>query len=105
MSQTPTIPAEMISETRLVSQLIAEDALALELRMHRGSWTPLRFSQDKPELQTLLRSAGVFDLGFKTILRAAGRDRVRWLNGMITNTVKGMSPGQVAYTLVLNPQG
>ncbi|HKO13189.1 MAG TPA: hypothetical protein VJV22_14535, partial [Acidobacteriaceae bacterium] len=46
-----------------------------------------------------------FDLGFRIVLRGTGKDRVRWLNGMITQTVKGMSPGEIGYTLVLNPQG
>lgn len=49
--------------------------------------------------------AGVFDLGYRTFLRATGKDRVRWLNGMITQAVKTMTAGQVGYTLVLNAQG
>ncbi len=57
------------------------------------------------ELEALVQSAGVFDLGYRTFLRATGKDRVRWLNGMITQTVKGLGPGQTGYTLVLNPQG
>jgi folate-binding protein YgfZ len=77
----------------------------VELKMHRGAHTAAGFREIASELQTLLTGAGVFDLGYRTVLRATGKDRVRWLNGMITQTVKGLVPGQVAYTLVLNPQG
>jgi len=73
--------------------------------MHRGAKTPLRFEGKARELPALIRGTGVFDLGFRTFLRATGKDRVRWLNGMITQAVKAMAPEQVAYTLVLSPQG
>jgi folate-binding protein YgfZ len=76
-----------------------------ELTMHRGAVTPVRFSSAAEELQGLVSGAGVFDLGYRTWLRATGKDRVRWLNGMITQAVKSMAPGQAGYTLVLNPQG
>ncbi len=97
--------AEAPAETPLAASLLAGDASALELKMHRGARTPLGFSGIPSELEALLAGAGVFDLGYRTFLRATGRDRVRWLNGMITQTVKGLAPGQVAYTLVLNAQG
>lgn len=105
MSQTIPIADIAVSETPLAAQLAAETGPALALEMHRGAKTPLRFAGKAQELQALLRGAGVFDLGFRTFLRATGKDRVRWLNGMITQAVKSMTPGQVAYTLVLSPQG
>jgi len=105
MSQTIPIADPAVSETPLAAQLAAETGPGLELEMHRGAKTPLRFAGKAPELQALLGGTGVFDLGFRTFLRATGKDRVRWLNGMITQAVKTMTPGQVAYTLVLNAQG
>jgi folate-binding protein YgfZ len=104
MSQTYQIPAAAVAETPLARALAAGNP-ALELKMHRGAQTPLRFQGIPGEVSALLRSAGVFDLGYRTFLRATGKDRVRWLNGMITQTVKGMNPGQTGYTLVLSPQG
>jgi folate-binding protein YgfZ len=104
MSQTYQIPDAAVVETPLARRLAAENP-ALELKMHRGAQTPLRFAGIPAETAALLRSAGVFDLGYRTILRATGKDRVRWLNGMITQTVKGLTPGQTGYSLVLNPQG
>ncbi|HEY1501591.1 MAG TPA: folate-binding protein [Acidobacteriaceae bacterium] len=105
MTQTYQIPDTAVFETPLATQLDAGRASALELKMHRGARTPLRFSGPATELQALLQGAGVFDLGYRTFLRATGKDRVRWLNGMITQAVKSMTAGQVGYTLVLNPQG
>jgi folate-binding protein YgfZ len=105
MSLTPPIIETVVLETSLATQLRAGDATVCELKAHRGAQTPLRFSGVSVELEALVRSAGVFDLGYRTFLRAAGKDRVRWLNGMITQTVKGLEPGQTGYTLVLNPQG
>jgi folate-binding protein YgfZ len=105
MSQTYQIPDAAVVETPLASQLAAAGASSLELKMHRGAQTPLRFSSAPDAWQALLRGAGVFDLGTRTRLRATGKDRVRWLNGMITQAVKNLTPGQTGYTLVLNPQG
>lgn len=109
MSQTVQIPDATVAEapetTPLAASLLAGEASALELKMHRGARTAVGFTAITSELQALLARAGVFDLGYRTILRATGKDRARWLNGMITQTVKGLVPGQVAYTLVLNPQG
>lgn len=102
MSQTYQIPDAVVLETPLAGQL---GAAAPELSIYRGAQTPLRFSSPDAELQALLQGAGLFDLGYRGRVRATGKDRVRWLNGMITQAVKSMTPGQIAYTLVLNPQG
>ncbi|HVT97004.1 MAG TPA: hypothetical protein VHE33_05820 [Acidobacteriaceae bacterium] len=91
--------------TPLTSRLSTDDASTPELTMHRGAETPLRFSATPAELRLLVQKAGVFDLGYRTVLRATGKDRIRWLNGMITQAVKNMTPGQIGYTLVLSPQG
>ena len=40
-----------------------------------------------------------------TKLSLSGKDRVRWLNGMITNKVRDLAEGQGIYAFVLNPQG
>lgn len=104
MSETASIPDIAIAETPLAAQLRAAKT-PFEMKMHRGAGTALRFAGKELEMDGLLRGAGVFDLGYRAFLRAAGRDRVRWLNGMITQAVKSMTPGQVAYSLVLNAQG
>lgn len=105
MSQTSQIPEIAVPETPLAAELRATQSAVCEVEMRGGAQVPLRFSDVSAELGALVRSAGVFDLGYRTFLRATGKDRVRWLNGMITQTVKGLAAGQTGYTLVLSPQG
>ena len=106
MGQTIPIPEIAVSATALAASLAGGgDGSALPMEAHRGAKTPLQFTGAGPELRALVEDAGVFDLGYRTFLRATGKDRVRWLNGMITQAVKFMVPGQTGYTLVLNPQG
>jgi len=105
MSQTYQISATAVSETALAARLAASGESAPQMKMHRGAQTPSGFAGIAPELRALVTGAGIFDLGYRTFLRATGKDRVRWLNGMITQAVKSMSPGQAGYTLILNPQG
>ena len=38
-------------------------------------------------------------------IRVTGSDRVRWLNGMMTNSIQGLGPGQGCYSFALNSQG
>lgn len=38
-------------------------------------------------------------------IQVTGSDRVRWLNGMVTNSVQSLAPGQGAYSFLLNAQG
>jgi folate-binding protein YgfZ len=105
---TPEIrnaPAADPVQTALTSRMSAASVSIPEVKMHRGAMTPLRFSSTSAELQALVRNAGIFDLGYRAGLRATGKDRVRWLNSMITQAVKSMTPGQTEYTLVLNAQG
>ena len=105
MSQTYQISDAAASQTALASQLAAGGAPVPKMKMQGGAQTPSGFAGIGAELEALVTGAGIFDLGYRTFLRATGKDRVRWLNGMITQAVKSMSPGQVGYTLVLNPQG
>jgi folate-binding protein YgfZ len=57
------------------------------------------------ELAALLRGAGVAPLDDIGWLRVTGGDRVRWLNGMVTNSIQDLKPGQGCYNFVLNAQG
>jgi folate-binding protein YgfZ len=105
MSQTLQVPHPAVSDTPLTARLANEKGAEPERAMHRGANTPLRFTGKPQELEDLLHGAGVFDLGYRTFVRVSGKDRVRWLNGMVTQAIKSMTSGQVAYTLVLNAQG
>jgi folate-binding protein YgfZ len=54
---------------------------------------------------TSLSGCGVFELSKRARFSLSGKDRVRWLNGMITNKVRDLALGQGIYAFVLNPQG
>ena len=38
-------------------------------------------------------------------IAVTGEDRVRWLNGMVTNSVQALTPGEGAYSFLLSAQG
>ena len=38
-------------------------------------------------------------------IAVTGEDRVRWLNGMVTNSVQALMPGEGAYSFLLSAQG
>ena len=101
---SPESPKTLAGETPLAGQLATAGGTP-ELAVHGGARTPVRFTSAADELQSLMGGAGVFDRGYRVWVRASGKDRVRWLNGMITQAVKSMGAGQTGYTLVLNAQG
>jgi len=57
------------------------------------------------QLSALLHGAGVAPLGDIAWIRVTGEDRVRWLNGMVTNAIQTLAPGEGCYNFVLNAQG
>jgi len=57
------------------------------------------------QLAALLRAAGVAPLDDTGWIRVTGPDRLRWLNGMVTNSIQTLQPGEGCYNFVLNAQG
>ncbi len=57
------------------------------------------------EFQALISGCGVYDLSARAKISLTGGDRVRWLNGMVTNNVRDLAPGHGVYAFLLNPQG
>ena len=62
-------------------------------------------SSSHSEFAALLQSAGVAPLDQTGWLRVTGSDRLRWLNGMASNSVQDLDPGAGAYNFFLNAQG
>ena len=89
--------------TPLANALAASTSLSL--RQYRGVQTTEIFSNSPDELAALLTAAGVYDLGWRRSLRCGGKDRVRWLNGMVTNSVSTLEENAGCYAFVLNSQG
>jgi len=57
------------------------------------------------ELRAIKESAALFPLGDRGFLRVSGADATRWLNGMVTNNIKDLGPGEGNYNFLLNNQG
>ena len=55
--------------------------------------------------RALMSTAGVYDLGSRPKVLLTGKDRVRWLNGMVTNNIRDLEVGRGVYAFLLNPQG
>ncbi len=62
-------------------------------------------AETQVEFASLLSNCGIFELSNRAKISLSGNDRVRWLNGMITNKVRDLAVGQGIYAFVLNPQG
>jgi folate-binding protein YgfZ len=75
------------------------------LAEYRGATTAARFTDAQTEFAALHASCGVYDLGFLARTEVTGKDRVRWLNGMVTNNIRDLAVGRGVYAFLLNPQG
>ncbi len=72
---------------------------------YRGAATATGFSGAQKEFSALLNGCGIYDLGFRARISLTGSDRVRWLNGMVTNNIRDLAAGRGTYAFLLNPQG
>ncbi|MCI0370101.1 MAG: aminomethyl transferase family protein [candidate division NC10 bacterium] len=70
-----------------------------------GVRLPEHFGDPAAEYRALREAAGVLDRATAGLLRMTGADRVRFLNGMITNDVKALTPGAGLYAALCSPQG
>jgi aminomethyltransferase len=68
------------------------------------SLQPAPHAADAP-LAALLRAAAIAPLDDTGWLRVTGPDRLRWLNGMLTNSIAQLAPGEGCYNFALNAQG
>ncbi|HLV88083.1 MAG TPA: glycine cleavage T C-terminal barrel domain-containing protein [Candidatus Sulfotelmatobacter sp.] len=72
---------------------------------YRGATVATRFSSPEQELVALRSGCGVYDLGYRSKISLTGSDRVRWLNGMVTNNIRDLAARRGVYAFLLNPQG
>src|SRR5262245_23072833 len=89
-------------ETALHARFASRGATQAE---DRGVVLPRRFGDPEVEYRALRESTAVVDLGFRTIVRAAGPDRVTFLQGMLSNDVATIAPGESRRALLLTVQG
>jgi folate-binding protein YgfZ len=88
--------------TALHDQLAAAPA---RLGEYLGAATAIDFGDVRGEFAALISGCGVYDLGWRAKIALTGGDRVRWLNGMVTNNIRDLAVGHGLYAFLLNPQG
>ena len=66
---------------------------------------PAHFGKVTDEFAALRSTCGVYELPQRVKIRLTGSDRVRWLNGMVTNNVRDLAQNHGVYAFLLNPQG
>jgi aminomethyltransferase len=88
--------------TEFTEKLATQSAQIAE---YRGMRTVGAYSTVAQEFAALLIGCGIYDLGWRAKLSVTGKDRVRWLNGMITNSVRDLPEARGVYAFLLNPQG
>ncbi len=72
---------------------------------YRGGDTAASFGDTAAEFRALLQGCAIVDMNWQAKLVLSGEDRVRWLNGMVTNNVRDLAPGHGNYSFLLNAQG
>ncbi|MBW4026830.1 MAG: folate-binding protein YgfZ [Acidobacteria bacterium] len=96
--------AAVSPETPFAPYLIVRQRGA-SLTAHQGSSTVRSIVGQEHEFNALLQLVGIHDLGHRRRIRVTGEDRLRWLNGMLTNAVQTLPQGHWNYSLLLNAQG
>ena len=72
---------------------------------YRGAETAARFTGPRCEYEAFRSGCAVYDLGWRSKILVSGPDRVRWLNGMVTNNIRDLSVNHGVYCFLLNAQG
>lgn len=93
-----SVPTPLAS---LLAPVLAPEALI----EHQGVVTAACFDGFEAETEALFFGVAVHDLGWLRQVYLKGSDSVRWLNGMVTNAVQTLKPGEGDYNFVLNAQG
>jgi folate-binding protein YgfZ len=88
-----------------LAAFLAAGAKPPQLAEYRCVQTPPELDAPEVETETFISGAAVHDLGWMRRLAVRGKDRFRWLSGMVSNTVRDLGSGTGAWNLVLNAQG
>src|SRR3954454_19119666 len=85
--------------------VFASAGAGLRMGEFGGAETAASFGDVAREFAALRSGAGVFDLGRRAKIVVSGNDRVRWMNGMVTNNIRDLTAGRGSYNFLLNAQG
>jgi folate-binding protein YgfZ len=74
-----------------------------------GAWfgcdLPSSFGDWQFDYRALRETVGLLDKNYRTYFRFTGPDRLRYLNAILTNDIKGLAENHANVSLFLNPQG
>ncbi|MGC1291258.1 MAG: glycine cleavage T C-terminal barrel domain-containing protein [Candidatus Acidiferrales bacterium] len=70
-----------------------------------GCALPANYGDAQREYKFARESVALFDENYRAVLALTGKDRARYLNAMLTNNIRDLTPGQGNISLLLNPQG
>jgi folate-binding protein YgfZ len=70
-----------------------------------GVELPEHFGDPGKEYEAARTGVGLVDMSFRGLIELTGSDRLRWLNGQVTNDVKDLKPGEGTLAAVLNVKG
>lgn len=77
-----------------------------QMAPYAGVETALQFADDATkEFRFLTQDCAVYDLGWRAKIAVTGDDRIRWLNGMVTNNIRDLAQGSGNYNFLLNAKG
>jgi folate-binding protein YgfZ len=105
MTLAATLTTETALEPTPAAVYLQQTRPDLVLTPHAGALTPSHFSTPQQEIAAALTRAAIFDLGYRAGIVVTGSDRLRWLNGMVTNAIQTLPEGSGNYNFILNAQG
>jgi aminomethyltransferase len=82
-----------------------EQAAGAVLTERFGVEVPEHFGDPAHEYEAARKAVGLVDMSFRGTIVLTGADRVRWLNGQITNDMKELKAGQGKLAAALNVKG
>jgi folate-binding protein YgfZ len=105
MSEAAILNIETASAPTPLAAQIQASFPTVPLQMHAGAVTPRVFSSAQHELSAATGKTAIADLGYRTRIQVTGPDRLRWLNGMVSNAIQTLPDNHGNYNFILNAQG
>jgi folate-binding protein YgfZ len=70
-----------------------------------GCSLPANYGDAQREYKFARESLALIDTNYRAVLSFTGKDRVRYLNAMLTGNIRDLAPGHGDISLLLSPQG
>ncbi len=89
----------------MLSTVPKDSSISPRAGEYAGAASAADFGDVPAEFDALLSNCGIYEMPWRAKVSLTGSDRVRWLNGMVTNNVRDLAKGSGVYAFLLNPQG